>query len=159
MLSVKKQSTPGRAQFGSSAGRGWELVPAPNPRPSELGKGKGRERDGKGKGRDRAGKGGSGRCALCRQTDCPGAAGFTWWPDHVSPAERSVATREIRCVVCRAKGITHRASGYTEKVKELAKTARRRWAGGGSTVWTEGRRSRSGSDQWEDQITRGGSVR
>ena len=36
---------------------------------------------------------------------------------------------------------------------------RRSWAGGESTVWTEGRQSRSGSDQWEDQITRGGSVR
>ena len=39
ILSVNKQSTPGRAQFGGGAGRGWELVPAPGPRPYELGLG------------------------------------------------------------------------------------------------------------------------
>ena len=45
MLSVKKQSTPGRAQFWGGAGRGWELVPATGPRPYELSpwaKGRGR---------------------------------------------------------------------------------------------------------------------
>ena len=39
ILSVHIQCIPGRARFGDSAGRGWELVPAPGPRPYELGLG------------------------------------------------------------------------------------------------------------------------
>ena len=71
----------------------------------------------------------------------------------------SAISLAIFSVVGMAGGCIQGARARATTAPLWARQRRRSWAGGESTVWTEGRQSRSGADQWEDQITRGGSVR